>query len=181
MNRSSYYILIIFLVLSVASPACRVNPPESSDNKTPGPEQMAEVNRLLVLKESELIDAYIEQKGVVAEKSGTGLRWFVEEEGQGRTPGPGDIVTLEYECFLLDGTLCYSSAKDGNLVIMPGSTDIPAGLDEGVRMLKVGSLAHFIMPSYLAYGLTGDRVKIPARAPLHYKVRAVSIESAGER
>lgn len=180
MNRSSI-IFIIFFVLFIASSACRVNPPESSDSKTPGREQMAEVNRLLVLKESQQIDAYIEQIGVDAEKSGTGLRWFVEEDGQGRTPGPGDIVTLEYECFLLDGTLCYSSAKDGNLVIRPGSTDIPAGLDEGVRMMKEGSLVHLIMPSYLAYGLTGDRVKIPARAPLHYKVRAVSIESAVER
>jgi FKBP-type peptidyl-prolyl cis-trans isomerase len=171
---------IVLLILGAAF-ACRGKSGEVSDLPQPGPEQMADINRQLVLKESARIDAYTDRQGLEVETSGSGLRWLIEEEGSGPTPGLSDIVTLEYKCFLLDGTLCYSSAEDGVLEIRPGATDIPTGLDEGVRMLKEGAVAQFIIPSYLGYGLTGDRKRIPARAPLHYIVRVLSVKSSEVR
>lgn len=180
MKRALLIPAIFVLILAVVF-SCRGKSGKVADTPQPGPEQLADINRQLVLKESARIDAYIERRGMDVETSGSGLRWLIGEEGSGRTPGSNDIVTLEYECFLLDGTLCYSSEDDGSLEIRPGATDIPAGLDEGVRMLKEGAVAHFIMPSYLAYGLTGDRNRIPARAPLHYRVRVVSVKNIPSR
>lgn len=173
---------IIVLTLTVAF-ACRGKSGEVADlpQPGPGPGQLADINRQLVIKESARIDAYTERRGLEVEISGSGLRWLIEEEGSGPAAGLNDLVTLEYECFLLDGTLCYSSAEDGPLKVRPGATDIPSGLDEGLRMLKEGAIAQFVIPSYLGYGLTGDRNRIPARAPLHYKVRVLSVENTGVR
>lgn len=44
------------------------------------------------------------------------------------------------------------------------------GLNEGLRMLKPGSEAIFIIPPFLAYGLIGDGKMIPSRAVIVYNV-----------
>ena len=51
-----------------------------------------------------------------------------------------------------------------------GRSEMEAGLNEGLRLLKPGSEAIFIIPPFLAYGLIGDRKLIPPRAVLVYSV-----------
>jgi FKBP-type peptidyl-prolyl cis-trans isomerase len=51
-----------------------------------------------------------------------------------------------------------------------GRSEMEAGMNEGLRLLRPGSEAIFIMPPYLAYGLIGDRRKIPPRSVLVYRV-----------
>jgi FKBP-type peptidyl-prolyl cis-trans isomerase len=46
-----------------------------------------------------------------------------------------------------------------------------AGLNEGLRLLKPGGEAIFIIPSFLAYGLLGDRKMIPSRAIIVYSIK----------
>jgi FKBP-type peptidyl-prolyl cis-trans isomerase len=45
-----------------------------------------------------------------------------------------------------------------------------AGLNQGLRMLKPGAEAIFILPPFLAYGLPGDGKKIPSRAVIVYRI-----------
>jgi len=78
---------------------------------------------------------------------------------------------MHYECSLLDGTLCYDSSETGPKEVVLGRTDIEAGLNEGLRMLKRGGEALFILPPFLAYGLVGDGKKIPSRSIIVYKIK----------
>jgi FKBP-type peptidyl-prolyl cis-trans isomerase len=80
---------------------------------------------------------------------------------------------MEYGCSLLDGTECYSSAELGAKEIVLGRSKIEAGLDQGLRMLKPGGEAIFIIPPFLAYGLTGDGRKIPAKAVIVYNIKVL--------
>jgi FKBP-type peptidyl-prolyl cis-trans isomerase len=71
---------------------------------------------------------------------------------------------------LLDGTLCYSSADLGPKEIVLGKTELEPGMNEGLRLLKPGAEALFILPPFLAFGLVGDGKKIPPRTIIVYSV-----------
>ena len=77
---------------------------------------------------------------------------------------------MDYECFLLDGTLCYSSTEQGPKDIVIGRADIEPGMNEGLKLLRRGAEAIFILPPFLAYGLVGDGKKIPPRSTIVYNV-----------
>jgi FKBP-type peptidyl-prolyl cis-trans isomerase len=48
------------------------------------------------------------------------------------------------------------------------------GLNQGLRMLKRGGEALFILPPFLAYGLKGDGNKIPSRSVLIYEIKILN-------
>jgi len=175
MMRLFLRIIILLTVVQVVVACTGNRPPEKEEAKPPTQEQLVEINREMVIKERERIESYITRKNLEMTCTETGLWYAITEAGSGEEPGKGTRIVIDYDCSLLDGTLCYSSDADGSLEIIPGKTDIPPGLDEGVRFLSEGSEALFILPSYLAYGLTGDRNKIPSHATLVYKVKVVKI------
>jgi FKBP-type peptidyl-prolyl cis-trans isomerase FkpA len=45
------------------------------------------------------------------------------------------------------------------------------GLNEGLRILKPGAEAIFILPPFLAYGLLGDGKMIPSRSVIVYNIK----------
>ncbi len=49
-----------------------------------------------------------------------------------------------------------------------------AGLNQGLRMLKPGGEAIFILPPFLAYGLKGDGNKIPSRSVIVYEIKILN-------
>ena len=136
----------------------------------PGKNEMADLNRYLVQKDREIIENYIERKNLRMTESKTGLWYFVINEGKGENLKDFSRILMFYECSLLDGTLCYSSSDLGPKEIVLGKTDIEPGLNEGLRLLKPGGEALFILPPFLAYGLVGDGKKIPPRTIIVYKV-----------
>jgi FKBP-type peptidyl-prolyl cis-trans isomerase len=77
---------------------------------------------------------------------------------------------MNYECSLLDGTRCYSSNDLGPKEVVLGHSEMEQGMNEGLRLLKPGAEAIFIIPPFLAYGLVGDRKMIPSRAVIVYNV-----------
>ena len=131
---------------------------------------MADLNRYFVQKDRERIQNYIERKNLNMTESPTGLWYQILKDGAGNFFTDKDKVILGYECSLLDGTKCYSSISLGPKEVIMGRSEIEPGLNEGLRMLKPGSEAIFILPPYLAYGLLGDGKKIPSRAIIVYNV-----------
>lgn len=145
---------------------------ESSGKISSG--QLTEINRQLQIKDRERIIRYIERKGLDMKETGTGLWVSATAADTGRI-SDGSRVKLEYTCCLLDGTVIYSSEEDGMLSFETGRSDVPAGLNEGVKLLAEGSEATLILPSYMAYGLLGDDKKVPSRAVLVYEIRVVDV------
>ena len=162
-----YFILIFFLFIVVF---CRENPKKTSDIFRPGKKEMTDLNRYLVQKDRERIQNYIERKNLSMTETSTGLWYQITHDGPGAHFTEGDKISMDYDCSLLDGTMCYSSEKLGPKEIILGKSEIESGLNEGLHLLKPGSEAIFILPPYLAYGLIGDRRMIPPRAIIVYKV-----------
>jgi FKBP-type peptidyl-prolyl cis-trans isomerase len=131
---------------------------------------MADLNRYLIQKDKERILNYIERKNLRMTESPTGLWYQIIREGEGEKFTDNSRVVLEYECSLLDGTKCYSSEILGPKELTLGRSEMESGINEGLRLLRPGAEAIFIIPPYLAYGLPGDGKMIPSGAVIVYNV-----------
>ncbi|MCD4768673.1 MAG: FKBP-type peptidyl-prolyl cis-trans isomerase [Bacteroidales bacterium] len=166
-------LIILLVIITSAVIACRNNP-EPAVLESFTDEQLIEINRQLVINDRERIESYIKRKNLHMKMSGTGFWYSVSDSSAGKMIKEGGKVVLEYECHLLDGTLCYSSENDGLLEFIVGNSNVISGLDEGVRMMAEGSEAILIIPGYKGYGLPGDGKKIPGRAVLVYKLKVIN-------
>jgi FKBP-type peptidyl-prolyl cis-trans isomerase FkpA len=169
MGRNTALILLIFLLLS----SCRDSQDKRHVVTPPGKTEMADLNTYMVKKDRERIQNYIERKKLEMTETPTGLWYSVKKEGSGEKLRDRDRIVIEYECTLLDGTPCYSSKENGPKEIVLGRSALEPGLIEGLKLLRPGSDAIFILPPFLAYGLVGDRKKIPPRSILVYSVSVV--------
>jgi FKBP-type peptidyl-prolyl cis-trans isomerase len=165
--RTALFIFIIFMFLSGS---CRNETDNRKAPVKPGNREMADLNRYLIQKDREIIQNYIERKDLKMTESPTGLWYLIKNEGNGQYLKDNDRIVMNYECELLDGTVCYSSDDFGPKRVILGKTDIEPGLSEGLRLLKPGAQALFILPPFLAFGLVGDGKKIPPRAIIVYSV-----------
>jgi FKBP-type peptidyl-prolyl cis-trans isomerases 1 len=165
---SRYLILALFTMI-ISS--CNSSHDKPNLQQTPGKSEMADLNRYLIRKDRELIQSYIERKNLKMKETSSGLWYLISSKGTGKYLTDKDKVEMEYECSLLDGTSCYSSKELGPKVVVLGKTSLESGLDQGLRMLKPGGEALFILPPFMAYGLPGDGKKIPSRAVIVYSVR----------
>ena len=168
---------LAFLLIWVLS--CRQAP---SDQKAPEmtseeeKEMLLRVNKFLVQKDFELIKAYAERRGWEMEVTENGLFYEIYEPSPGDQVIDGMRVKLNYNVSLLDGTLCYSSDKDGAKQFIMGKSMEISGLEQGVGLMKTGEKARFIIPPHLAYGLLGDENRIPARSIIVYEVELLEAE-----
>lgn len=150
--------------------SCRSAPEQTKDITVPGKNEMADLNRYLIQKDRERIENYAERRNLEMTESPSGLWYRIISEGEGELLKDNERVFMEYSCSLLDGTVCYSSDESGPKELILGRSEMAPGLNQGLRMLKRGGEAVFIIPPYLAYGLKGDGNKIPARSVIVYEI-----------
>lgn len=174
-NRAGSKIIYFLFVIILLPLSCRDKSPAGPAARL-GKEDMADLNKYLVQKDRERIKNYIERKGLKMTETSTGLWYQILEEGSGPTFRDNDKVVMKYDCSLLDGTKCYSSDELGPKQLILGKSSMEAGIGEGLKLLKPGAKAVFIIPPFLAYGFVGDRKMIPPRAVIVYNVNILRRE-----
>ena len=137
---------------------------------------LEKVNKYEVTKESDEINQYIAHHDWKMERTGTGLRFIIIKNGKGVQPKSGDFVSVNYSISLLDGTVCYSSEKDGSKDFKVEGDNIESGLHEAVLLMHVGDKAKFILPSYMANGMQGDNDKIPPMSAILVDLELLSVK-----
>ncbi len=108
------------------------------------------------------------------QKTASGLQYEVIKEGTGKTPTMGQKVTVHYAGWLMDGKLFDSSFGRGE----PMSFTLGAvikGWNEGLQMMKEGSIYKLTIPPELAYGSQGAPPTIPAEATLLFYVELIKV------
>ncbi len=164
--RTALIILVLFMTAG-----CQ-NKPDSRSTAAPRTEdELIQINRSMITQDRDQITGYLKKTGKEFTETNTGLWYSVLENGTGPAVRTGDNVIYDFECTLLSGEPCYS----GTQTIRVGYTDAGAGVTEGLQMMQEGSDYLFIVPPYLAFGLTGDGAKIPGRAILIYRIRIKDI------
>ena len=92
------------------------------------------------------------------------------------SPKEGDLVSVDYSGYLLDGKLFDSSIDRGEPIKFPvGTGRVIKGWDEAILLLHVGDKARLIIPSELAYGKSGAGNVIPPNATLIFDVTLIKI------
>ena len=109
---------------------------------------------------TELLDN-LEAEGYDVETTELGIYYIIHEAGPDSLPQvqAGDTCHLEYTGYLLDGTIFDASAYHH-----PDSIwefiylDIPLipGFDDGIALMKKGTVLDMIIPSELGYGASGQ-------------------------
>lgn len=140
-------------------------------------DNIVNVNKPAVVMENDEINAWIKSHGYAMKTTGTGLRYFIfRENKKGKEIKPKDEVTVKYKVSLLDGTECYSSDKKGPRAFLVGADNVESGLHEAVQLMRQGEKAIFVLPSHLAFGLVGDRDKIPPKTAVVYEIEVAEVK-----
>ncbi len=172
MKKLFFFGLITFLAITLLSASCdrRAKRPP----KTYTQDELIELNRQKVGLETDLIDAFVEKSGWAMIKTPTGLRYDIYGASPGEVGRKGMVATITFKAYLLDSTVVESTDISAPRQFRIGESDVVSGLHEVMTLLSKGDSARVIIPSYLAYGLTGDE-KIPSNAALLYDLQVLDI------
>ena len=138
--------------------------------------QSTELNRNLVVEEDLNIRMFLaNRKNWKTTKTGSGLRYYVYRKGEGDKALSGMTAEVKYSISLLDGTFCYATDSLETESFKIDKSEVESGVQEGVKKMQVGDKAKLIVPSHLAYGLTGDMDKIPPFTTLVIDLELISL------
>ncbi len=112
-------------------------------------------------------------KGKDTTTTQTGLKCIIIHETDGVQAKAGDMVTVHYTGYFLDGKIFDSSVQRGTpFGFQLGQGKVIKGWDEGIALLKVGEKARLIIPYTLAYG-EKEIGPIPAKSTLIFDVELI--------
>ena len=128
--------------------------------------ELLEVTEMLIPKPFDTI-------GKIVKETSSGLKYFVVENGNGKSADPTSKVKVHYTGFFENGDIFDSSVQRG----MPfefqlGQGNVIKGWEEGIPLMKVGDKFRFVIPYQLAYGEYANG-PIPAKATLIFDVELI--------
>ena len=142
-----------------------------------GKEESIALNKQLLEEEEINIEIYLtHHSSWKMTKTGTGLRYHIYETSKGEVPLPGMKVGVIMTVKLLDETICYETPDDMIDEFIVDKSNVETGVQEAIKLMKVGEKAKLIIPAHLAHGITGDLEKIPPISTLIVDLKLVSAE-----
>jgi FKBP-type peptidyl-prolyl cis-trans isomerase FkpA len=169
---------IVFLGFSVLTFSCAEKEKDNSDyTKAELKTILENSNKVKTLREEQDIENYFKRRGLVAQKTGTGVYFVVYEKAKKDTVNIEHMnyVTAMFDISLIDGKLCYSTKETGPLEFQIGKADIESGLQEALEFMHQGDKALILIPSHRAHGLLGDMEKIPSLATVIYDIKIMKV------
>ena len=125
--------------------------------------------------EQKKIDEYMKANNLTGSPTASGLFYIETTAGSGVQAKAGNTVDVHYTGTLLDGTKFDSSKGGDPFSFVLGASQVIAGWDEGIALMKKGSKGKLIIPSKLAYGSSAIS-KIPANSVLVFDVELVNVK-----
>ncbi|MDG1698434.1 MAG: gliding motility-associated peptidyl-prolyl isomerase GldI [Polaribacter sp.] len=175
--KINFLIFIIFLGLGCTKvePRKPINPRSSSTILN---ETAAESIRLNTI-ENENILALIKTDSLKTYQVSPNGFWYsyvtkIDENRQ--TPKTGNEVTFEYNITDLQGTVIYSKDELGLKKYKVDKEDFISGLQSGIKLMKMGETIIFVIPSYNAFGISGDGNRIGINQSIKSTVTLISIK-----
>ena len=172
-------IRFLFFLFSIALLSCRAEKVKDSTSKKWGTAHSVDFNQELNSREELKINLFLahhRELKSLATKSESGLRFMKYCVGSGEVvaqQGQEAIVRVKIE--LLDGSLCYETAKDEVERVIIAKSEKETGIHEALQLMRKGDKAKIILPSYLGHGLLGDRMKIPPQSVLYIDIQLIDL------
>jgi len=110
-------------------------------------------------------------------KTASGLEYIDVTTGTGAEAKAGQMVSVHYTGWLVNGTKFDSSKDRGQpFQFALGGGMVIKGWDEGVAGMKVGGVRKLIIPFELGYGAQGRPPVIPPSATLIFEVDLLGVQ-----
>ena len=141
-------------------------------------ETLDEKKRLIAF-ENKLIQSYIAQDSTTNYKVASNGFWYTyikQNQLETQVPKVGDEVEISYNLTDLSGNVFYSKEELGIKKYAIDKEDFIPGLQEGIKLMKVGETITFVIPSYRAFGLVGDENRIGINQTIKSTVTLISIK-----
>lgn len=108
----------------------------------------------------------------------SGLQYLEVETGDGASPNPGDLISMQFIATLADGTELGNTYTDGQpYFTIWGRERLLPGWEEGIGLMKVHGKAKMVLPAELAFGVDGSG-GIPPNSQIVLEVELLSAEPA---
>ena len=109
-------------------------------------------------------------------KNGFWYTYINKKEEKLPSPSLGDQVTFEYEIKDLNDSIIYSKEELGIRNYQVDKEDYISAIQKGIKLMKVGETITFVIPSYNAFGITGDGKKIGINQSIKSTITLLNIK-----
>jgi FKBP-type peptidyl-prolyl cis-trans isomerase len=168
---------VIFLLMILV--ACRTEKTKDSTAKKWGTAHSVDFNQELNAREDlkiKLFLAHHRELKMDSTVSESGLRFMRYYQGIGPNLAKvGQEAMIRVKIELLDGRVCYETAKDEIERVVIAKSEKETGIHEALQRMMKGDKAKLILPSYLGHGLLGDRMKIPPQSVLYIDLQLIDL------
>ncbi len=173
-----YITILTFLVVS-----CKSNGEQTeikdpySKVKAEKQEETIQINKDMLDVNRDIVEKYIARHNWEMTETESGLLYMIYAKTNDTEVKSGDVVEFSFKTSLLNGDVLYDSDATGNRKMTIDRNQEESGLNEGLKLMKKGEKAYFILQPHLAFGVAGDSYKIPPYSVLVYDIEVVDIKS----
>jgi FKBP-type peptidyl-prolyl cis-trans isomerase len=160
----NWKILCSFLIVLVVF-SCKEKPKEIPDEIIK--ETLQQANKKIVSEDKLLIDAYIKRRNWNADKTGTGLTYFIYQKNNKPRIKSNESVSIKFSLQTLEGKVIFDKNQIQKVKFKVEKDNIESGIHEVIQKMGRGEKAFVILPPHLAFGLTGTE-QIPPYSILVY-------------
>jgi gliding motility-associated peptidyl-prolyl isomerase len=128
-----------------------------------------EDNKIVALIKEDSTNTYIQSS------NGFWYTYINKIEEDLPSPKNGDEVVFEYDIKDLNDSIIYSKEELGVKKYNVDKEDFISGLQKGIKLMKIGETITFVLPSYNAFGITGDNRKIGINQSIKSTVTLINI------
>lgn len=175
--KNSFLVLLIILALSCVKvqPRKPINPKPST---TIFANTANELKKLNQLEEEKILEVIQKDSTKNYIQSNQGFWYTYETKIQDSLPTPkfGDEVQLIYNIKDLKDSIIYSKEELGLKNYIVDKEDFISGLQKGIKLMKIGETITFVLPSYSAFGISGDGNKIGINQSIKSTVTLINIK-----
>ena len=118
-----------------------------------------------------ILQQYIQENGLTAQKTTSGLYYVIENQGTGLPCNSNSYVKVSYKGYFTDGVVFDESDTQGISFSLNG---VIKGWTEGIPYFKEGGNGKLLLPSALAYGKSGTS-GIPPNSVLIFDVKLIQV------
>lgn len=170
-----FLLMIICYSCSKIEPRKPINPKPSTTFYFEAMQQNKVINKM---EDDKIIQLIKKDSTNVYLQSSNGF-WYtyinkIEEDLP--TPIKGNEAVLEYNITALNDSIIYSKAELGIKNYKVDEEDFISGLQKGIKLMKIGETITFVIPSYSAFGITGDNNKIGINQSIKSTVTLINIK-----
>ena len=174
-NKTLFFFTILCFGCSKITPRKPISPKPSTTLVN----EIITESKLLNKIEDEKILQLIKKdstKNYLVSPNGFWYTYDTKIAGDLKTPKTGDEVSFVYNITDLNDSIIYSKEVLGVKNYIIDKEDFISAIQKGIKLMKTGETITFVIPSYNAFGVSGDGNKIGINQSIKSTVTLINIK-----